>query len=137
MKKYEMCLILSFFGVCTKLRCSIMIAARNNINRIVIDFIHQPVFAVDAARPETGKPIFQGFRLTQAAIRSLYDVFQKLPELFRGFWRALFKIALIFEGLRRKNYPHKSSSLTSMPFPDSSSAMDLRKCSELAELPKR
>nr|DAG78240.1 MAG TPA: hypothetical protein [Caudoviricetes sp.] len=118
----------------------VMIAAGNNIQRFSRYPVDEAMLHVDAARPVSGKTVFQRFRFAQAAVGRLHDALQQTLNFRRAGRIHTVPMRDVFLRLIRKLNIHRalnSSSVTRVVFPDSISAMPFRKCSALAGLPSR
>jgi len=83
------------------------------------------MFLIDATGPVARQAMFQRFGLTDTLERSALNLFNERVDAVEDFSVSALPIEIIFPGVLGENELH-SSSLRSVPPPDSNSATDSR-----------
>ncbi len=102
-----------------------------NQQRIPGNLINDSMLVVNPPRPIAGQAVFQRFRLTDALERLALDFFDQLVDAFKNGFVGGLPVEVAVPGIGRKGDFHSINS-RSVPWPDSSSAMDSSKWRALA-----
>jgi len=105
---------------------SVVIAELGHEKRVLRDFVKDPVFFVDAARPVATEAVLQWLGLADSRERGALDFLDQWVDRAEHLLVRLLPVKIILPGMLGENELHSMSSL-SRPPPCSSSTTDSSK----------